>query len=454
MTDNYYNSKDFRNILNSFEESEKNGENRFFDPDDLLDIVDYYCIYGNVPKAKTLINHIMEMFPDNDDAIMIKARMSLTYEHDPDEAEWIADKMSDVQDIDYLYLKAEIMLTRGQQSEADTILSSVYHDNAEEQEQIAEEISKIYMDYNCVDKAKAWLEKCGTEESDSKKELQARILLVEGETEKSQEILNELIDNNPYQSDYWNLLAKTQLIKTDIEDSIISSEYSLAINPNDEDALLNKGNALFHLGNYDEAIKHFQHFTELRPDEETGEMMVGLSLLAQDKLQEAVEHLKKAEEKITIDSDYTTEIYNELTMILCRLERYDEALKYIEKSEQADCNHLELEIIKGMVLMSKGEYEEGQQCYEKALKDSGYSPKIYLKIGIALYESKLYVSAYLTTVSLVEVCGDEMPEVYAYHALFSLYAGHESEYLKYREIAFEKDPRTAETLLGEITLDE
>lgn len=119
MTDNYYNSKDFRNILNSFEESEKNGENRFFDPDDLLDIVDYYCIYGNVPKAKKLINHIMEMFPDNDDAIMIKARMSLTYEHDPDEAEWIADKMSDVQDIDYLYLKAEIMLTRGQQSEAE-----------------------------------------------------------------------------------------------------------------------------------------------------------------------------------------------------------------------------------------------------------------------------------------------------------------------------------------------
>lgn len=69
---------------------------------------------------------------------------------------------------------------------------------------------------------------------------------------------------------------------------------------------------------------------------------------------------------------------------------------------------------------------------------------------MALYESRLYVSAYLTTKSLLEICGDELPEVYAYHALFCLYIENEKEYIKYRKIAFEKSPHAAEMLLGNV----
>ncbi|MDD7317573.1 MAG: tetratricopeptide repeat protein [Prevotella sp.] len=453
MTDNYYDSKEFRDILKSFEESERSGKSSFFDPDNLLDIVDYYCLYGKLARAKELIDRVLETFPDNDDALLMKARMLMIYEHKPDEAERVAKDITDKQDIDYKYLKAEIMLSRGQDSEAESLLQSVYDDDAEEQEQIAEEIAKIYIDYGCVDHAKAWLEKSGTEETDSRKELLARILMNEGETEKSQKILNELIDSDPYQSNYWNLLAKTQFMNDDIENAIISSEYSLAINPDDEEAVQSKANSLYQLGNYDEAIKLFRHFTTLRPDEDSGYMMLGMSMIAQGRLKEAAQQLKIAEKKISSDSLYKGEIYTELAVVLCKLGHYEEALEYIKRSEHAECDHTDMEILRGMVLMSKGEYEEGQQCYEKVLKSSGYSPKVYMKIGMALYESKLYVSAYLTTVSLIEIYGEEMPEVYAYHALFSLYAGHESEYLKYREIAFEKDPATAEALLGDITLD-
>ncbi|RRD02934.1 tetratricopeptide repeat protein [Prevotella sp. OH937_COT-195] len=450
MTENYYDNEEFREILNSYEESEKMGRSRFFDSDDLLDIADYYCIHGKVAKARAMVDDVIETFTDADDALLMKSRMQLTYDHDPDGAEKTMDCVADKDNIDYIYIKAEIMLTRKQDNEAEKLLQQVYSREEEEKEEIAEEVARIYADYNCLGMAEAWLEKSGNKESDQKKEIKAMILINKGKLEESQEILNQLIDNDPYETAYWNLLAKAQLMSGNIEDSIISSEYSLAINPNDDEAVLNKGSALYQLGNYDEAIRYFKHFTALRPDEEGGEMMLGIAMIAQNRLQEGVEHLKEAEKKISIDSRNVGDIYRELTVALCHLGHYDEALAYLDRSEKAEWSHTDRDVMRGLVLMSKGEYEKGQKCYEKALKDSGYSAQTYLKIGMALYESRLYVSAYLTTKSLLDICGDELPEAYAYHALFCLYTDNEKEYMEYRKIAFEKTPHTAEMLLGNI----
>ena len=77
---------------------------------------------------------------------------------------------------------------------------------------------------------------------------------------------------------------------------------------------------------------------------------------------------------------------------------------------------------------------------------------IYLKIGMALYENRLYTAAYMTTKSLLEICPEEMVEAYAYHALFCYYVRKDDEYLEYRKIAYEKDPKLADMVLGEITL--
>jgi hypothetical protein len=71
---------------------------------------------------------------------------------------------------------------------------------------------------------------------------------------------------------------------------------------------------------------------------------------------------------------------------------------------------------------------------------------------MALYENHLYSAAYMTTKSLLNICPDEMSEAYAYHALFCYFVRKDDEYLEYRKIAFEKDPKLAEMVLGEIRL--
>ena len=453
MANNYYDSEEFRIILKSFEESEKTGKNLFFGSGDLLDIADYYCLHGKVPEARAIVDRALETFPDSDEALLMKSRMALTYDHDPDEAEIIADMVNDKHDADYAYLKAEIMLSRGLEDEAEALLQKVYDEaDDEEPEVIAEEITRIYADYNNVALAKKWFERTGNSDSASKKELKVRLLIADGNIEEGQKMLNELIDDDPYNSLYWNLLSSTQYLSDDIEDAITSSEYSLAINPNDEEAILNKANGLYKLGNYEDAIDYYKRFVRIRPDEESGEMMIGISLIALNRVQEGVEYLKKAEKKISIDSTHNDEIYQELVIALSKLNRFDEALAYIKRSESAECEHNEMKVLEGFVLMKKDDLEGGRECYQQALTDSGYSPVIYLKIGMALYENHLYSAAYMTTKSLLNICPDEMSEAYAYHALFCYFVRKDDEYMEYRKIAFEKDPKLAEMVLGEIRL--
>lgn len=50
-----------------------------------------------------------------------------------------------------------------------------------------------------------------------------------------------------------------------IQESITSSEFSIAINPDDEEAILNKANGLFFLGNVDEAMKYYKTVGYIAP---------------------------------------------------------------------------------------------------------------------------------------------------------------------------------------------
>ena len=97
---------------------------------------------------------------------------------------------------------------------------------------------------------------------DEYKEIKVRILKGQGKYEASETLINELIDDNPYSCAYWNQLTQIQFLRNDVQGAITSSEYALAINPNDEEALLNKANGLFSLDNFVESLKYYQQYRQ------------------------------------------------------------------------------------------------------------------------------------------------------------------------------------------------
>ncbi len=71
-------------------------------------------------------------------------------------------------------------------------------------------------------------------------------------------------------------------------DAITSSEYAIAIDPNDPDAVSSKASGLFRLGNYEEALKYYKKYSELEPDDEFGLLHQGVCLVNMNRNEEAL----------------------------------------------------------------------------------------------------------------------------------------------------------------------
>ena len=139
--------------------------------------------------------------------------------------------------------------------------------------------TEMFLDYDETKFAELWLQKSELTNDEDYKEFKARILKNKGQFKESERIFNELLDDDPYSASYWDQLSQTQFLQDDIQNSITSSEYALAIDPNDYTAIFNKANGLVRLGNYKEAINYYERYKELCPKQYKSSMSVTISHL-------------------------------------------------------------------------------------------------------------------------------------------------------------------------------
>ena len=80
MTDDlaYFESEDFREILNKYEASVKSGHLIYMDADDLADIADYYQYNGHPDMADDAIDLALEYNPEAVGPLLYKAREALS----------------------------------------------------------------------------------------------------------------------------------------------------------------------------------------------------------------------------------------------------------------------------------------------------------------------------------------------------------------------------------------
>ena len=256
--EDYFESEDFKELLDSYEASLQAGGQPFMDADDLVDLADYYNNIGEGDKAAAAIEHALALYPNATLPNVFKAREALTV-GDFETARSYADTISDHDDPDYHYLTAEIMIAEGRIDEADKYLRNYGMSvDADEWEDFIKDCANLYVDYDINDKAYEWMMRSKGDDSTDFKELMARTLFGLGKYKDSERIFNELIDRNPYSLNYWNALASAQLLDEDYPNAITSSEFAIAINPNDPDGLTSKANCLLRLGNYEEALERHQ----------------------------------------------------------------------------------------------------------------------------------------------------------------------------------------------------
>ncbi len=453
--DEYFDSEEFRNTLESYEESVRSGHPLFLDADDLADIADYYHFTGIDQQADEVIDYALSLYPNATLPNVFKAREALAI-GDYDSAVEYIEQIENQDDPEYHYMQAELLIAKDQVEKADEYLREYFATvPPEEYQDFVYDIANIYFDYGLSDKAYEWLMRTKGDGSNDFKELMARILFGLGKYKDSERIFNELLDRDPFSKRYWNGLANAQFMNEDFSGSVTSSEYAIAIDPNDTDSLLNKANALYRLGNFEEAIRYYDRFGELVHPDEFSLLHKGSSLVNLNRHDEAFSTLLQALKISPADSPFLPQIYQELAFCCSTLGRLDEALDYIERTRDLDCDHIDMLVLKGHILLEHNHIHEAEEVFKNAMIRSEEDPLVILRILVSLYDNKYVKAAYeMFKKFFALIVNEDFNQGYSYMALCCWDLNFTEEFLMYLRLAVERNPREARQVLGHLFPEE
>ena len=240
MKEKYFDSNTFRSNLNEYEEAIKKNEPIILEADELTEIAEYYQYIGDNEKALEVCDHAMSLYPGVSEPLLFRSRYALLVNEDSSEAKQYAMQISDKTDLDYYYLIAEIMIVDNHIKSAEKYLEEKMAD-VDITDDYCIDVANLFLDYELYAHAEKWLKRSKDKNSEEYKEIEAQIELNNGNFKESERIYNQLLDKDPYSTPHWNKLATAQFLSNEISDSITSSEFSIAIDPTDVEAYLNKG---------------------------------------------------------------------------------------------------------------------------------------------------------------------------------------------------------------------
>ena len=272
--EDYFNSEEFKCILKKYEDMLQYKIGEFLDSEELDDIAEYYISIEEFDKAKEALDFALEIFPDSVPLLYNLARMIVYQEGNIDKAYALAEQMNDKTDFNYFSLIAELKCLEKKEDEANGLLKNhlselKYYEDESTEEYILD-CAKLFVYFDYPEIAKEWLEMYEDKDNSEYKEVLGQLYTILGNYDASNKILNNLLDEEPHSHEYWDQLADNNFQQGDLEGALSASEYSIAINPNNQHAILNKANALFALGNSNEALEFYENYLNLcREDEKS-----------------------------------------------------------------------------------------------------------------------------------------------------------------------------------------
>lgn len=452
--DEYFDSEEFQELLDEYEHAMDTGMPVFMDADELADIADYYQLTEHYDEADQAIDLALSLEPGAVAPLTYKIHEALWNGH-TDEARQYFEQITDTDDPDYVYDKAEILLAEDRAEEADSYLNEEFKKLPDDERQdYIVDVANIFTDYNQPEKAMQWMARGHQEDSTEYKELMARTLFGLGKFHDSEKIWGELIDSDPFSKHYWNALASTQFMNEDYSASIESSEYAIAIDPDDYESLYAKANALFRLGNYDEALKYFERYNQHVPDDEYGLLNQGSCLINLNRYEEAAARLIQALNVAPDDSPYMADIYQELAFAYSEANDGERALLTLDKAFQYTDDQVQLLIVRGHILLAAGRIGEAEHCFRQAVVKSDTPNQTLLRAIVSVYDNHYLEAAYKLFLKFFKIVPPDFTDGYAYMALVCYDLKRNTEFLDYLKIACERNPRECQTALAHIFPDE
>ena len=448
--DEYFDSEEFRELLAEYEDAVNMGMPVFMDADELSEIADYYQMEERYDEADAAIDLALSLSPGAIAPLTYKIHEAL-WNGNTDEAREYLEQITETDEPDYVYDKAEILLAEERVEEADRYLRKEFRKvPPDEYQDYVIDVANIYADYNYPEKAMQWMTRAKQEDSPEFKELLARTLFGLGKYKDSEKLWGELIDTDPYSKHYWTALANTQFMSEDYSSSVESSEYAIAIDPDDPEGLVSKANGLYRLGNFEEALDYFQRYSERVPDDEYGLMNQGTCLINLERIDEAIVVLHKAADTAPHDSEYLSDIFQELAFAYSEKSDEKKALEMLDMADEYDSDKVQTLVVRGHILLSAGDVKKAQHYFRQAVVKSDEPNMTLLRIIVSVYDNHYLDAAYHLLQKYFRMVGPDCRDGYAYMALCCYDLKHYDEFLSYLKMACERNPQECRTALEHI----
>jgi tetratricopeptide (TPR) repeat protein len=448
--DEYFDSKEFRNILASYEKAVNTGQPVFMDADELAEIADFYQMQDRQEEAEKAIRQALSLSPGAIAPLTYRIHEALS-QGDTDKAWKFLDQITERNEPDYVYDRGEIMIAEGRIDEADEYFRKEFSKvPPEEYQDYVVDVAGIYSEYGISEKAMEWLFRSDPENSSDFKELKARTLFGLGNYDESEQLFKELIDSDPFEKRYWSSLATVQFMKEDYQSAIESSEYALAIDPADVEGLMAKANALFRLPNFEQSAEYFNRYLKQVPDDECAWLHLGICYNNTERADEGLECLLKAAELAPDDSPYLIDIYQELGFAYSDKGDVEAAIKWLDKTDELDCDHTQMQVVKGHAALNGGDPEKAEEYFREAILDTDTPTRTLLRVIASLYDNHYVNEAYRMLQKLFTVAEEGNTEGYAYMAMCCHDLKRYDEYLQYLKQACELNPKECQQVLGHL----
>lgn len=255
IDEEYFENDDFKEKLRAYEKATEEGESIYMDEEDMADIIDYYTFKKEFDKAGRTADYALSMYPGSVGPLVFKIRRALDA-HDAPTAYALANQIGDKSQVEYSYIRAEIEVAQSYTMHAEDILERRFEleEDDEDRDDYCLDCADLYLDYAEFDMASRWLEKCTDTENPDFQELAIRYAHGVRNYGTAEALLNKLIDLNPYKYKYWNMMSEVQADAGKFSEAVTSSEYSLAISPDNFEGMICQIRGLVALENMSKAM--------------------------------------------------------------------------------------------------------------------------------------------------------------------------------------------------------
>ena len=372
MRDNfaqYFDKPEFRSTLTRYEEMLASDRTFYFEATELTDIAEYYAMQGDSELAEDALDLALKLHPENLDALIFKARARLINGHIA-EASHILDNITDQNDREVMFLRAEVMLATHQQAQANELLKTLIEDESHEPNAYAD-IIDLLVDNGQYDMAALWIDEATQRHPDNKvlTESAAYSHVLQERLDDAIGLYNQLLDSDPYSAFYWEELGKIHFKREEYDKAIEAFEFVIAINGDEcYYALYAAANCYFNIGNYEKAEEYYHTIHERYPETVDPLFHMGMCRVNRGDDDGALEYFTKALITIPEGSEEQAQIYSQMSLIFSRKGQHEKSVVYLDEAIKICPDNTELIIMKGHELLCQKQYAESTELFLQAIE--------------------------------------------------------------------------------------